>query len=126
MLKPLTGAKNDGGKNRLDLVPASALWEVGRVMTFGAGKYGDRNWLGGLAYGRLFAAMMRHAWSWWRGEERDEESGIHHLAHAAACSMMLLEYCMRRNDGGSLDDRENGQGAAVSGAGLLGDPGRST
>jgi len=36
--------KHDAEKTRYDLVPADALEIVTQVWTFGASKYGDRNW----------------------------------------------------------------------------------
>ena len=44
-----------------------------------------------MAYGRLFAAAMRHLWEWKRGNNTDYETGLPHLAHAAACCLMLLD-----------------------------------
>lgn len=71
-------------------------------MTFGAAKYGSHNWRGGMAWGRLAAAAFRHMAAWCRGEDTDAESGLSHLAHAAACVLMLLE-CTARDVG--EDDR---------------------
>ena len=86
------GIKNDKDKLRYDLIPADALEEVVKVFTHGAKKYGDRNWEKGLSHGRLFGAMMRHAWKWWRGERYDSESRCHHLASVVFCALALLHY----------------------------------
>lgn len=86
------GVKYDSNKSRYDLVPPESLEAVVQVLTFGADKYGDRNWEGGLSYGRVFAACMRHLWAWWKGEATDTESGLPHLAHAACCIFFLLAY----------------------------------
>src|SRR5580693_8459110 len=75
-----TGKKFDEGKLRYDLVPSAAFEEVVRAWTIGSKKYGDRNWENGLSYGRTFAALMRHAWAWWRGESHAPDDGQHHLA----------------------------------------------
>lgn len=40
------GRKDDGGKNRLDLIPPEVILALGQVMTYGAGKYGANNWQG--------------------------------------------------------------------------------
>ena len=43
----IEGKKYDNGKNRMGLVLqgfSNALWEVGRVGTFGCSKYGEGNW----------------------------------------------------------------------------------
>jgi len=99
------GRKYDDGKARFDLLPPDAIWEVVRVYTAGAGKYGDRNWEKGIRYGRVFAAICRHAFSWWRGERADQETGIHHLAHAAWNCLALLTYELRGKT--EFDDRSN-------------------
>jgi hypothetical protein len=86
------GHKFDAGKLPWHLLPPDALEEIVRVLEFGANKYGDRNWEGGMAWNRPFAALMRHMWAWWRGEDRDPETGITHLAHAGCCILFLLAY----------------------------------
>ncbi len=98
-----TPAKHDANKPRYDLIPPEGIEAIARVLTYGAGKYGDRNWEGGLAWGRVFAACMRHLWAWWRGEGVDEESGLSHLAHAACCLVFLIAYEAR---GVGEDDRK--------------------
>lgn len=97
------GRKDDSGKLRFDLVPPDALAELVRVYTVGAAKYAPRNWEQGISFGRVFAALMRHAWAWWRGEENDPEDGISHMAHAAWNCMTLLAFSLRRKD--QFDDR---------------------
>ena len=89
------GRKDDEGKARFDLLPPDALWEVVRVYTFGAGKYGDRNWEKGIRWGRVFAAICRHLFAWWLGERHDPETGLSHLAHAAWGCKTLLAYELR-------------------------------
>ena len=89
------GQKADAGKTRLDLLPVHALEEVAAVFTFGAGKYGERNWHG-LSVSRLHAAALRHLFAWWRGEDADPETGRSHLAHAGCCVLMALEQTLRR------------------------------
>lgn len=93
---PAPGIKHDALKARWDLLPADALAEVVGVFTFGATKYTPWNWtrIRGWRY-RYFGAALRHVWSWWRGERLDSESGLPHLAHAAATIFMLLELDMR-------------------------------
>lgn len=86
------GKKFDVGKARYDLIPPEPLQEIAKVFTMGAAKYGDRNWEEGIDYGRIFAAMQRHAWAWWRGEQTDQEDGQHHLSSVAWCAMVLMQY----------------------------------
>lgn len=77
---------------RFDLILVRPLEEVARVYTIGAAKYADRNWELGLSWGRVFSAIMRHAWAWWRGERTDPKDGQHHLASVAWCALALMEY----------------------------------
>ena len=94
--------KDDHGKLRFDLIPPGALKELAAVYTVGAQKYGDRNWEQGLAWGRVFAAIQRHLWAWWGGEELDPEDGLSHLAHAAWGCFTLMEYAQTHPE---MDER---------------------
>ena len=109
---PLTGRKNDKGKVRMELVPPELLFAVGQVLTFGANKYADRNWENGMAWGRVFGALMRHLWAWWGGkgpttrnfafDDADAETAMSHLWHAGCCIAFLIAYEER---GTGTDDR---------------------
>ena len=102
--KPSTNAarKNDTEKLRYDLIPPTPLEELAKVYTIGATKYAPRNWEKGLSWGRVFSAMMRHAWAYWRGEKRDKEDDQHHLASVAWCAFALMEFEQTHDE---LDDR---------------------
>lgn len=90
-MKKNVGRKFDGGKLRFDLVPASALELIVAAITYGADKYGDSNWrMVESGRARYFAALMRHAWAYARGEACDPETSLPHLAHAGACILFLL------------------------------------
>lgn len=102
------GQKNDAGKLRYDLIPVYPLEKLAEVYTIGCKKYSDRNWEKGLTWGRVFAAMMRHAWKFWNGEERDPVDGQLHLASVAWCAFSLIEYGVTHNE---LDDRPKKQDA---------------
>jgi hypothetical protein len=91
-----SGRKDDAAKNRLDLLPFAALEEVGKVLTHGAGKYAPDNWRKGMAWRRLIAAALRHIFAFARGEDRDPETGLSHLAHATCCLTFLLTYQLER------------------------------
>lgn len=96
MSEPITeAAKHDKYKLRYDLLPPDALAELAFVYTIGAQKYGDHNWRLGTTWGRFFAAMMRHAWAWWGGDEYDESDGQRHLASVAWCALALMTYTMQ-------------------------------
>jgi hypothetical protein len=92
-------------KPRLELLPGAALEQIAEVLTYGAAKYDANNWCRGARWGRYYAALLRHLFAWWRGEDRDAETGMSHLAHAGCCLLFLMEY--QRNDWGS-DDRFRG------------------
>lgn len=92
----LEGRKDDTTKLPYHLLAPEFLEEVSRVLEFGANKYSARNWEKGMAWHRPFAALMRHMWTWWRGESLDAETGYSHLAHAACCIMFLLAYEKRK------------------------------
>ena len=94
--------KFDGEKLRYELIPATPLRALAHVYTIGANKYAPRNWEKGLAWGRIFGAMMRHAWAWWRRERFDPQDGQHHLASVAWCAFALIEYEVTHQE---LDDR---------------------
>jgi hypothetical protein len=101
---PKTGAiKADGGKPRTDLLPVGPLMDTAAVFAFGAKKYSDRNWELGFDWSRPYAALLRHLFAWWGGQDLDRETGLPHLAHAACCLMMLQEYASHSLAGN--DDR---------------------
>jgi hypothetical protein len=89
----MEGIKYDSEKPDYSLVPPNALNDVVKVLTHGAQKYDRNNWqyLENLD-SRYFAASQRHMWALQRGETLDEETGIHHAAHAICCMMFLLEF----------------------------------
>jgi len=96
------GAKFDTGNTRYDLIDAYSLEQLALIYTFGAQKYEDENWRKGISWKRVFAATMRHLWSFWKGEELDPESGLPHLAHAAWNIFSLINYSKYRRE---FDDR---------------------
>lgn len=97
------GTKYDGQKLRWDLLPYDALEEVARVYSMGAAKYGDYNWAKGIAYSRIYAALMRHLVAWWRGEAADPDNGQPHLASVVWNALTLLAYTKRNMQ--AFDDR---------------------
>lgn len=96
------GVKHDGAKARYDLIPPEIEEAIAQVLTFGADKYGDRNWELGMDWGRVYGAMRRHMGAWWSGEDKDPETGMSHTWHAACCIAFLVAYEAR---GAGNDDR---------------------
>lgn len=99
---PLTGVKHDQEKPRTDLLPSAPLLAIAEVLTFGANKYSAHNWRGGFDYSRLLGSALRHILAYNDGEDKDSESGLSHLAHAACCLLFLLE---QEAKGTGKDDR---------------------
>lgn len=103
--------KYDGGKPRMDLIDPAFAEDLAAVLTMGSDKYDetkrvcDNNWRqGGMRWGQVYASLQRHLHAFWRGEDTDQESGLSHLAHAAA-NVMFLHYYSRRAL--HLDDRDH-------------------
>ncbi len=109
----MSGVKHDAGKARVELVDASFVEGLGRVLAFGARKYGDHNWRGGINVLRIIGAAMRHLLAVVRGEDIDPESGEHHSLHLGCNAMFLYVMLTTRPD---LDDRykENNNGGNQS------------
>lgn len=82
----------DINKNRLDLIPTSLLEEVGKILTFGAEKYGDSNWKLGMKWSRCIGSLKRHLLEFEKGIDYDNESGELHISHILTNAAFLLEY----------------------------------
>ncbi len=116
----LEGVKFDADKPRYDLIPPEIEEAIAQVLTFGAAKYGCRNWENGMAWGRPYAALRRHMNAWWAGENKDPETGMSHLWHAACCIAFLTAFEARqigRDDRHKLEVLTNAGMAAEKGAG---------
>lgn len=101
--------KYDSAKARPELLPVDALMAVAEVLTYGAKKYstdtesGDDNWRKpGFTWRRLLGSSLRHLLAFMRGEDKDPESGLSHLAHLACNALFLLEHQLK---GLGKDDR---------------------
>ena len=96
-----SGAKRaNDNKLRWDLMPIAPMRDTAMIWTFGAEKYGARNWEKGFNWSGPYASMQRHLQAWFSGEDFDPESGMSHLAHAA-CNLQMLqqfEYTYREGD----------------------------
>lgn len=95
--------KFDQDKVRMELLPVEALEGTARILTFGAKKYAPRGWEKGIAYSRVYGALLRHMTAWWKGENQDPETGESHLHHAACCIAFLQTFEARGRE--ELDDR---------------------
>ncbi|QBP32932.1 gp32 [Shigella phage Buco] len=97
---PQPDLKYDQGKPRMSLLLSGcplALEAVGQVLTFGAQKYEAHSWQTvDNGRERYESALMRHLLAIGKGEDRDSESGLHHLAHAACNALFILELELRK------------------------------
>lgn len=90
-------------KPNLSYVPPTALLMVGQVMANGASKYGPMNWRDAPVTNRTYIdAAFRHMLKYLDGQDFDEESHLHELAHAAASLMIVLD---AKAQGSLIDDR---------------------
>lgn len=97
-----TGARYISGKADLSLIPLSTLEEEARVWMYGTKKYKAFNWMKGMPWSVPLACALRHIAAWQEGEDLDQESGHHHLAHAMCNLRMLMLYSKAYKEG---DDR---------------------
>ncbi len=108
---PDIGRKYDNGKPMYNLLPADALEEVVKVLTYGAIKYNEpidqENWrLVKNPQPRYFSASQRHLWADHRGEEIDSESGLYHLAHAISGLLFKLQLKIEEKKSVNLDSNQ--------------------
>lgn len=99
------GLRYNQGKMPWRLLPWDALREIVKVSLFGMSPtkangsprkaYPARNWEKGLDYDEVYDSAMRHLTDWYLGEDTNEESGLHHLSHAAWNILALLAFELR-------------------------------
>jgi hypothetical protein len=91
--KQSLGLKKDKGKLRYDLLPVKPVESVVRVLTQGAEKYSDWNWLSvPNAKERYYAATLRHILRWRQGFLKDKQTKQSHLSHAICSLLFLLHF----------------------------------
>lgn len=100
-----TGGEKGVKPEAYDLIPWGAMDEIARVYAFGAEKYAEHNWRKGYEWGKSIAALLRHVTAFVRGEDRDPESGLSHLAHAGFHVLGLLTFWLERDQYGKFDNR---------------------
>lgn len=98
-------------KISLSKIPPVALLHIAHALMDGAKKYGPYNWRAKDVLASIYIdAAMRHLLAWFEGEQIAEDSGVHHLGHAAACLAILLDAESR---GALNDDRPFGDAVAL-------------
>lgn len=90
-------------KLNLGLVPDTLQVMAALAFTEGATKYGSYNWrVAGIRNSVYHAALKRHLAKWWNGEDKDETTGVPHLASVIACAAIILDATLA---GKATDDR---------------------
>ena len=97
-----TGGQKGTKDERFDLLPIGALTQLAQHYGVGARKYDDNQWRKGYEWSKSYAALQRHATSWWGGEDTDEETGSSHMAAVAWHAFTLLTFIEEHPD---FDDR---------------------
>ena len=100
-------SKFDFGKPLFSLIEPKFTFELAKVLTMGAEKYGPEDWkTTDNAHRRYLDALHRHLNAFERGEMDDPESGQSHLIHVAANAMFLHWFALNpKND--SADGMQN-------------------
>jgi len=82
----------------------AAALRLGLAMLEGALKYGRHNYRAAGVRASVYfdAAVGRHLFSWWEGQDVDAESGMHHIDKAIAGLMVLRDSML---EGNWVDDR---------------------
>jgi len=102
------GLRYDSNKLGYHLLPVRALAEVAAVLDYGKNKYSSEsydatdNWRKGLSWRATVGSLLRHSFAFLRGEDRDPESGLLHMAHAACNALFLIHFSVTN---GGTDDR---------------------
>jgi hypothetical protein len=90
-------------KPQLDLVPPALRVYAALAFKDGAAKYGPYNWRQNDVKASIYyAAVGRHLDAWFEGENYADDSGVPHLAHAAAGLAILIDALENDN---LIDDR---------------------
>lgn len=87
-----TGGRKAGNLERYDLIPAEPLRQLAEHFGKGAEKYDENNWRRGYDWGASFAALNRHLWQFWAGEDVDPETGSNHMVAVAWHAFALLQF----------------------------------
>jgi hypothetical protein len=99
----VTGGSKGQKAQRYDLIPALPLMQLAELYGKGADKYGEpHNWRRGYDWSLSFAALNRHLWAFWNGEDMDEGTGMPHMTCVAFHAFTLSQFM---SDQRQFDDR---------------------
>jgi len=93
-----TFVKHDANKARHELIPPIVNKVLASVLTYGAIKYGDHNWMKCDDPTRFIGAHGRHISEWLSGNEIDPDSGFSHLELAFANLAFLIALDVKSPD----------------------------
>lgn len=102
-----TGGQKGSKPARYDLLPSVPLEQLARLYGRGAQKYAAHNWAKGYDWSLSFAALQRHAWAFWSGEDTDEEMGLPHMTAVAFHAFALVHF-LTYPEYARFDDRYRG------------------
>lgn len=91
-------------KPSISLIPGTALLHIADAFRDGAHKYGPANWRADpVSCSTYVDAAYRHILAYFDGRETSaDDSGVHHLGHAAACLAIIID---AEAQGTLVDDR---------------------
>lgn len=92
------GLRHNEGKVPLSLIDPTALYELGKVLQFGASKYAKHNWRKGLKIDEVIDSLMRHVLDFNNGEDNDKETGLSHMGHVMCNAMFIIWLMKHRPD----------------------------
>jgi hypothetical protein len=108
--------RHDQNKPHMDLLSPIAMFGTAQVLTKGLEKYPGSQWKKGMAWSKVIASLLRHAFKFMAGEDLDydpkcvgcqnksckEHTGLPHIDCMAVNVMFLQEYYRKHKN---LDDR---------------------
>jgi hypothetical protein len=97
-----TGGQKGQKLAQMSSLDPHALSVVAEVAGFGAQKYSKLNFMKGYDWSLSYDALQRHLHAFWNGQDRDDESGLLHLGHAAWHCLAMISFFER---GLGTDDR---------------------
>ena len=87
----------------MSVVPCGVVAEVGCAMLEGTAKYGRHNYRAvGVRGSVYYDATIRHLFSYWEGEDLDQDSGFSHITKAISSLVVMRDAMMQ---GKFTDDR---------------------
>ena len=102
----MTGLKYDKGKPRMWLLPFLSLYEIAKVLTFGAEKYAPNSWQT-VENGqeRYSNALLRHLTEIQEqgNTSRDPESGLLHWSHVGCNALFLIYFAVKEDNAKNSD-----------------------